>query len=354
MPISDISVVPSWSFRDAAGNQLNPQLFLLLRAINDSGRLTTAAQAVGWSYRHCWNLLNHWEDFFGQALVEKHKGRGSRLTSLGEKLLWAEQRVIARLEPQLHSLASELNLQIADVLQSARPTLRMQASYGYAVAKLPAFSEGLQLDLQYRSAEQALAALARGTCDIAGFHLPAGELSTALAQQYRQFVKPRVHRILRLTTRQQGLIVAKGNPLTIHSLRDVADKPVRFINRQADSGTRRLLDALLQGDDIDTEQLQGYTNVEFTHSAVAAYVAAGMADVGLGVQPAAQQFGLDFIPLCEERYLFLFHQRMLGHAGMQRFMVILRDAAFVKAIEALPGYTPAHCGEICKVEDFFQ
>ena len=107
-----IQIEPAWSFTDEAGNRLDPQLFGLLHAVHQSGKLTTAAAEAGISYRHAWNLLNKWADFFGVELVEMQKGRGARLSPLGDKLLWAEQRVAARLGPQLESLGSELNLEI--------------------------------------------------------------------------------------------------------------------------------------------------------------------------------------------------------------------------------------------------
>jgi len=349
-----VQVVPTWSFRDSDGNQLNPQLFSLLAAIHECGKLTAAVERVGISYRHGWNLLNTWAAFFGLPLVEMQKGKGARLTPLGEKLRWAEQRVLARLEPQLESLTSELNLEIQRALEGVSPVLRLHASHGYAVALLPEYSQSVQLDLQYKSAEEALAALSRGACDVAGFHLPLEGVNNVLKSRYQRHLRPRVHKVIRFITRRQGLIVKAGNPLNIQGLEDLIRPDVKFINRQDHSGTRALLDELLLRRDIKPSQISGYEDMEFTHSAVAAFVAAGMADVGMGVEAAASQFNLDFIPLTSERYLFVCHHKAIHSEGVQQFLRIIRSEPFLDAINTLSGYEPDQSGEICSVKDLFE
>ncbi|WP_370278459.1 substrate-binding domain-containing protein [Pontibacterium sp.] len=346
-----IQVVPTWSFRDGSGNQLNPQLFSLLRAIHEEGKLTAATKKAGISYRHGWNLLNTWAAFFGVPLVELQKGRGAQLTALGEKLIWAEQRVVARLEPQLESLASDLNMEIHRALEGVSPLLRINASHGYAVALLPDFAEGIQLDLQYKSAEEALASLGRGTCDIAGFHLPTSVVSPKLIESYSRYLKPRVHKVIRFITRRQGLMVKADNPHEITGLEDLTKEGVRFINRQKESGTRVLLDEMLKQRQISSRQIEGFENEEFTHSAVAAYVASGMADAGMGVEAAARQFGLGFIPLEEEYYLLVCHHRSLEQAAVEQLLRIIRGPAFHQAVMQLPGYSPECCGEVVSVDE---
>ncbi|RTE64706.1 MolR family transcriptional regulator [Amphritea opalescens] len=352
-----IQVVPSWSFRDSGGNQLNPQLFSLLGAIHETGKLTEATKKIGISYRHGWNLLNTWAAFFGLPLVDMQKGKGATLSALGEKLLWAEQRVLARLEPQLDSLASELNLEIHRALEGVNPLLRLHASYGYAVALLPDFSSDIQLDLQYKSAEDTLASLNRGVCDVAGFHVPAngraGGMSDVLYETYSRHLKPRVHKIVKFITRQQGLMVKPGNPEQIAGLKDLVRNDVKFINRQKDSGTRALLDELLIREGVNSKRINGFADEEFTHSAVAAFVGAGMADVGMGVKAAASQFGLDFIPLSSEYYLFVCHHKTLKQEAMQRLLASIRSESFQAAVQQLPGYSPDDCGEIVSIDSVF-
>ncbi|HSH49171.1 MAG TPA: substrate-binding domain-containing protein [Halomonas sp.] len=351
-----IHITPGWYFSDDAGNQLDRQLFVLLGAIHRHGKLTEAAKVAGISYRHAWNQLNKWAEFFGTPLVEMARGRGAWLSPLGEKLLWAEQRVSARLGPQLESLGSELNLAIAQTLEGVRPVLRFHASHGYAVELLPDFlkRQEIRLDLQYCSPRDALLALNRGACELAGFHLARGEaglgLGLGLGREYRGLLKPRGHRLLRFITRRQGLMVRAGNPLGIQGLADLVTQQVRFINRQADSGTRALLDGLLRLEGIAAAGISGYPLEEYTHSAVAAYVASGMADAGFGVEAAARRFGLEFVHLASEDYLLVCHQRSLSDPRLVQLRKVLSSRAFRAAVAALPGYTPERCGEVESVE----
>lgn len=349
-----IAITPAWYFSDEAGNQLDPTLFPLLEAVHRHGKLTRAAEEVGISYRHAWNLLNKWGEFFGIPLVELARGRGARLSPLGEKLLWAEQRVIARLGPQLESLGSELNLAIQQQLEGVQPVLRLHASHGFAVELLPQHLRELRLDLQYCSPREALAALNRGACELAGFHLPQGAVGEAVSRDYRDLLKPRSHRVIGFIARHQGLMVAPGNPKGLRGLEGVAEEAVRFINRQAASGTRALLDGLLAEAGIPASRLRGYEVEEYTHSAVAAYVAAGMADAGFGVEAAARRFGLDFLPLATEDYLLVCHQRSLADPRFASLLEVLRGATFHEAVAALPGYVPRRCGEVTTVEGLFE
>src|SRR5262245_20988313 len=128
--MSRIRIRPSWVFSNEAGEEVDDRLFQLLHAVHASGKLTVAAKQAGVSYRHAWNMLARWSDFFGGPLVELSQGRGARLSSLGEKLSWVEARARARLLPQLENVASELNLELGRVMANS-PTLRLHASYGY-------------------------------------------------------------------------------------------------------------------------------------------------------------------------------------------------------------------------------
>lgn len=352
MPLKRIHIDPNWLFRDEAGNTLDPQLFRLLEEIYHHGKLTSATKSMGISYRHGWNLLGKWTDFFGTPLVSLEKGRGAQLTPLGEKLLWAEQRVIARFQPQMASLASELNLELQKAFVNLTPLLRIQASHGYAVALLPDACTNLQLDLQYSSPLEALAALNRDSCDLAGFHVPSGVVIKTLLQHYQRLLKPRAHKIIRFITRQQGLMIRQNCTLEINGIEDLTKPNVRFINRQEDSGTRALFDQLLANHHLSPKQIEGYNNKEFTHSAVAAYVASNMADVGFGVEQAAHQFGLRFIPICTEDYVFVCHQKNLNKAAVTEFIRTIQNTTFQEKINTLAGYRGNQLGVIEDLSHF--
>ncbi|MGH8122569.1 MAG: substrate-binding domain-containing protein, partial [Rudaea sp.] len=109
---------------------------------------------------------------------------------------------------------------------------------------------------------------------------------------------------------------------------------------------RVLLDLLLAREDIAGRALDGYDNGEFTHAAVSAYVASGMADAGFGIETPAQRFGLDFIPILEERYFFLCPKAVYETAKIDCVLAILRTSEYRKAVNALPGYDARHCGRV--------
>ena len=347
--MSKILVRPAWLVSNEAGEELDQQLFPVLQAIHDAGKLTVAAARAGLSYRHAWNLIGRWSDFFGSPLVNLERGRGTTLTPLGEKLLWAEQRINARLAPQLESLASELNLEISKLITTARSTLRIHASHGFAVAKLPELlraNSRIQLDLRYLGAQESLASVARGACDFGGFHVPEGRLGEQALTQYAKWLLPDKQKLIHLVTRTQGLFLAQGNPKNIRAFADLSRPGVAFINRQRGSGTRLLIDQLLEEAGVDHQRLDGYQTEEYTHAAIAAYVASGMADAGFGVEPAARQFGLDFLPVAKERYFLICRNESLDLPESRELIDLLRGPAFPDLIAGLAGYSAPRVGEI--------
>lgn len=351
-----ITIQPAWTFTNDAGEKVDSNIFILLRAVHDTGRLTLAAHQANLSYRHAWDLLKKWSQFFGSSLVEMRRGKGASLSALGEKLLWAEQRCNAGLFPQLRNIASDLNREIGQAMKQSKTIVRVHASHGYAVEKLAGLMEQhghAQLDLQYMGSVVALESLCRSNCDLAGFHLPLEALGERLRAPYAEWLKPRQHRIIRLVRRTQGLIVPKGNPLNISSLVDLTRPGIRFVNRQRGSGTRILLDGLLEVNSVDKHNIRGYETSEFTHAAVAAFIASGMADVGFGIAPAAHQFKLDFLPVAQERYMFACHKEALSQASVIEVTELLKGDTFRSAIDDLPGYELDCPGEILSVEQAF-
>ncbi len=340
-----LNITPAWLFRSDEGELLDPVLFALLADLRESGKLTHAAQAAGISYRHAWNLLNRAENFFGMALVDMRKGHGTGLSPLGETLLWSEQRVKARLGPQIDSMASELNHQLQQLVAGAHPVLRLHATHGYAVALLPGFAG--ELDLRYCQPEEALSALERGDCDLASFHLPTSpRLAAQVMEAYRPALARQRLRVIRFVTRRQGLILRRGERERITGLTDLTRPGERFINRDVHSGTRLLFRLLLAEAGIAEAQIQGAEQEEFTHTAVAAYVASGMADVGFGLEAAAAQFGLDFLGLASEHYLLVCPEERLRRHNIQELLAFMSSAPFRTRLEALTGYAPDRCGEV--------
>ena len=127
----EIEIAPVWRIRHRGEQKFDAVLVALLRAIGETGRLTDAARHAGISYRHAWNVIEKWGSFLGSPLVSRARGRGTRLTPLGENLLWAAQRVEARLAPQFESLSAELTQTLNETLTAAGPALRLHASHDY-------------------------------------------------------------------------------------------------------------------------------------------------------------------------------------------------------------------------------
>jgi molybdate transport repressor ModE-like protein len=344
-----IEIRPEWLLKKDDGSTISlPILLRLLTGIRESGSISAAAIKCELSYRHAWGLLKEFEERFDASLVQKLRGQGTVLSPLAEKLIWADKRIAARLSPMLDSLASELERELESVLARGAPVLRIRASHGFAVdaliKELAGF--GVAVDLRYRGSTEALAALAQNECDLAGFHLPVGEFQAAVAAKYQKWFNPKQHGTIHLAYRTQGLFVAKGNPKGIRTLADLAKPDIRFVNRQNSSGTRLLLELMLKKEKIDGNAIHGFETAEFTHAAVAAYVASGMADVGFGVETAARRFDLDFVPLVRERYFFAYHLMELDKPAMQAALAVMKADAFKEVVSGLPGYDGSEAGSI--------
>jgi len=351
-----ISIHPEWVVAPAGGEPHPlPELLPLLTAIQNSGSIADAARTTEMSYRRAWGMLRRFETEFGAPLVIKTRGQGTRLSTLAEKLLWADRRVAARLSPTLESLSSELEGELESLLAPARASLRVNASHGFAVAALVEAlgRQHVPVELKYRTSTEAVAALARGECDLAGFHVAEGPFQKTSVAPYLVWLDPRRHVLIHLAHRTQGLFVASGNPKKISTLDDLARPDLRFVNRQVGSGTRVLIDLLLQRHGIDPGRIVGYENTEFTHAAVAAYIASGMADVGFGLEAAARRFGLDFIALLRERYFFACEAAAVNKALLRNVVALLRGEELRAVIDALPGYDGQLTGTVIELEQAF-
>jgi putative molybdopterin biosynthesis protein len=189
-----------------------------------------------------------------------------------------------------------------------------------------------------------LVALRDGLCHVAGSHL--------LDPATGEYTLPYVDRVLagrdvavvRLVHRDQGLMVAPGNPLALSGIDDLARSDLRYVNRQRGAGTRVLLDHELARRAIAPDAIQGYAREEHTHLAVAAAVAAGRADCGLGVLAAARAFGLDFIAVTREPYDLVVDAAALEDPVLEPLWDLLGNAGFREHVEALGGYSTSEMG----------
>ena len=350
-----VSIRPVWTIRSTDGRALPPRLVELLESVRGVGSLQTAARALGLSYRHAWDLVRQGEAVFGAPLLEMARGKGSRLTGLGERLVRADHRILARLEPVLRSLESELAAEIDRALDESPSTLRLHASHGFAIERLVEWltSAGVRLELSYGGSGAAAAALQRGDCDVAGLHVPIGPMQAPVLAHYDRWLAGLPVSVIDIATRRQGLMVRAGNPKEVFRLADLLRPTVRFINRQPGSGTRLLLEALLRDAGIEADRIAGFEQGEYTHSAVAAHVASGMADVGFGLEPPARRFGLDFIPISVERYFLLCRDAQLDSPSVAAVVSALADPGFRTRLGELPGYDATDAGRVTPLAKAF-
>jgi putative molybdopterin biosynthesis protein len=153
-------------------------------------------------------------------------------------------------------------------------------------------------------------------------------------------------KLIVLVERQQGLMVASGNPKQILSLQDLPREDVTYINRQSGAGTRVLLDFHLQQMGISPDSIRGYRHEEYTHLAVAASISSGRADCGLGIAAAAQALGLDFINLYQERYDLVIPQTYYQDVLLKPLLELLADEDFKKTVANLAGYNIDRMGQV--------
>lgn len=352
--MKSVSIKPNWTLLDEDGAPLPPRLIELLVQVQARGSLQAAAQALGLSYRHAWDLVRQGEAQFRAPLVHMARGKGSHLSPLGEKIAWADHRIVARLRPALDSLASELASELDRVMSGTSPVVRIHASHGFAIERLVQRLDaaGVTVDIAYASSVAAAAALSEGQCELAGLHIPNGPVQAEALAHYAAWLADDLS-VIDIAQRRQGLMVAAGNPKEVFALADLARPDVRFINRQAGSGTRFLLEALLGAQGISPARIAGFETGEFTHAAVAAYVASGMADAAFGLEPPARQFKLDFIPMASERYFLLCRTAMLDAPGVRKVLDALQSPALRAELDALPGYDASRAGLVTPLREAY-
>lgn len=193
-----------------------------------------------------------------------------------------------------------------------------------------------------------LMAIERGECHFAGVHMLDASTGQYNISWINKIVKNTAVKLVQFLYRQQGLIVAPGNPKNITSIQDLKREDIVYVNRQKGAGTRILLDYMLKQEQIDVEQIAGYTREMFTHSSVAAAVAHGAADCAMGIYSAATAMGCDFVPLVEEQYDLLLTEVFYNSEQGRKLIEIINNKQIQARIEALGGYSCRDAGRIKK------
>jgi len=323
------------------------RLFVLLRAVDEHGSLQRASKEAGLSYRAAWGLLRTWSQRLDRKLVVMQRGRGAGLSDFGHRLVREEQRARERLAPSLRQVAAELATALGVSPQNGDHGLTIHASHSMAqevLRELVLREAGLRLDFHNHGSLASLRALKEHECELAGFHIADGALRRLLVPQFRPWLSDGV-RLLRVACRCQGLMMRQEIEPRIAGLADLAAMDTQFVNRQSGSGTRLLLDALLSSESIDPSRIAGYEREEFTHTAVAALLSSGAAQVGFGEEAAARRFGLAFLPLATESYYFAVNDSLATPSpGVRAVAEVLAGSEFRERLSMLGGYDASNSG----------
>lgn len=256
-------------------------------------------------------------------------------------------RIKAASEGEMHG--KEVEIDLLTPLPQVERTILCTGSHDLCLDVLNDFLQ--QEDPAYPLASThigslgGIMALKQGMCHLAGSHLLDPKDGSYNTSYIRRYLAGRDIRLVTLVHREQGFIVPKGNPKKIAGIHDLFGKDISFINRQAGSGTRVLLDYELDRHNLDGDAIKGYEQDEYTHMAVAVAVLSGKVDVGLGIKSAAQALGLDFVPLVEERYDLLIPGELFDTPMIQTLLAVIDTPLFKETVEKKGGYSTRDTGK---------
>jgi putative molybdopterin biosynthesis protein len=212
------------------------------------------------------------------------------------------------------------------------------------VADILRREHGVEVHYRQMGSRSALEALARGECHIAGSHLPRPD-SPVDVDWIKDLVPFPCTRVA-CAIWEQGLLVKSGNPLGVGGVADLARPEVRFLNRERGSGSRALLDERLSDAGVRPDSVTGYASAARGHLAVAEAIAVDLADAGVAIRAAGRSFGLDVIPLVQERYELVIPNHFLDLPATREMLKLFRRGSVRDQFEALDGYDCRSMGEI--------
>lgn len=249
-----------------------------------------------------------------------------------------------------YEAGEEVTLRLLSPMEKLRNTLVVIGSHDPLLDELADMlhlgDPRLYMSSSHVGSMGGIMAIRRGEAHMAGCHL----LDTSDGTYNRSFIRKYFPKgdvkLVSCVGRQQGLMVARGNPLNICSFADISRQGIRYVNRQKGSGTRILTDYLCSREKVEPSDVYGYTREELTHTSVAAQIACGSADVGMGIYSAAKLYDLDFIPICIEEYDLIIPDHAWDSPMVQQLLTILRSDAFREKILSMGGYTVDHPGQV--------
>jgi putative molybdopterin biosynthesis protein len=218
-------------------------------------------------------------------------------------------------------------------------------SHDLAVELLAGSDEEHRLVAGVAGSLDSLIGVRQGLADMAGCHLLDVDTGQYNIPYARHLFPDRDVVVVTLAHREQGLIVAPGNPLTLHGVSDIAERRARFVNRNRGSGTRLWLEHALSESGVCPDELIGYDDVVETHTEAASRVASCEADAAVGIAAAAESYGLGFVPLFRERYDLVIPEDVYRTEQVERLVDRLHTRVFRRMVAGLSGYDPTSMGD---------
>lgn len=300
------------------------RMAILRRLMNSPATLTQLGRELG---KHPAWIQHHVKVLLSAGLVEV-----------------AEVRITAGVMEKFYRAKAGAFL-LHDIIlpQSDKPAVIFSGSHDLAIESLSArLASHLHMLTFPVGSLDGLVNLRQGLCHLAGAHLldETGDYNTSYVHH---LFPDRAVEMVTLAYRTQGLLLSPGNPKGIHAITDLTQKNVKFINRNPGSGTRLWLDREIHRLGLTPDSIRGYMDFVHTHSESALTIQAGRADAALGIQAAAHQHGLDFIPLFEERYDLVIPDEQLKK--LKPILDTLQTKSFRREVEGLHGYDTKHTGE---------
>ncbi|MHC0038197.1 substrate-binding domain-containing protein [Pseudoneobacillus sp. C159] len=228
-------------------------------------------------------------------------------------------------------------------------SLRLAGSHDLLLEQLIKYASSrktpLQIQPTFIGSLEGLMMLYRGQCDVAAVHLldpSSQEYNVPFIHQL--FVHEKIT-VIRFAAREQGFILAKGNPKRISGLKDLVGKDINFVNRQKGSGTRFLFDSLLAREQISPDSISGYDIEEWNHLSASSHITRGSADVTFGIKAAAEYLNLDFIPIGKEQFDFVLKWTNDNQEALTVFTNILTSQPLREELLGNQGYDLRQLGQ---------
>ena len=331
-------------------------LVTILKSIRECGSINAAAKDVGFSYRHVWGEVKNWEIELGKELVTWGKGQPASLTEFGERVLWNELELMAKISPYIDSIQSMCQQSLANAINPKLKTLSVVASHDPSITELQKqiSKKKIQLNLRFGSNVDALMALNDGDCLVAGFRtLTRTNRKGPTSESLRNLLNPGIHKVMGFVSRSVGLLIAKNNPLGIHQLSDLTNPKIRLSRPPSNSALRTVIKELLSQSNLSLDDLNFTSGIEATDSTSAVSVASGKSDVGFGLKFFADEFDLDFVPIAEESYRLVCLKESINSNEIIELRDFLRSSIWADSVKQISDHVADCSGNVLSLKTIY-